>query len=61
MGCIGQKSDVLHTRTKQHFLEFLKHTAEEEEDRHHEAIARDVLEEAREYLKLRGIYKAVGR
>jgi hypothetical protein len=35
-------------------VEFLKHTAEEE-DRHHEQIARDVLEEARKYLKQRGI------
>src|ERR1017187_4256866 len=30
-------------------------TAEEEEDRHNEPIARDVLEEAREYLQQRGI------
>ena len=27
MGCIGQKSDVLHRRTKQHVLNFLKHTS----------------------------------
>ena len=56
MGCIGQKSDVLYTRKKQHFLEFLKHTAKEE-DPHHEPIARDVLEEVREYLQQRGITK----
>ena len=36
-------------------LEFLKHTAEGEGDRHNEPIARDVLEEARKYLKQRGI------
>jgi hypothetical protein len=48
---------MYYTRTKQHILEFLKHTAEEEEeeDRHNEPIARDVLEEAREYLQQRGI------
>jgi hypothetical protein len=35
----------------------LKHTAGEEEDRHHEPIARDVLEEAREVFQQRGIAK----
>ena len=49
-----------YTRIKQHILEFLKHTAEEEY-RHNEPIARDVVEEAREYLQQRGITPPVGR
>ena len=38
-----------------------QHTAEEEGDRHNEPIARDVLEEAREYLKQRGITQSRGK